>query len=267
MRSSDSSPSSAYKGTLSFLLFVSVILNIYAVSRWTSLKLTQVSAPVEKVATGISSPSAAPENLEEVSVRADSVTAPQEKNLHPETLQLENSALDGPPKYGHLPYAEANPEDLIIVSSFGLGDNQRFEKLHPAAAAALMQMSNAARDEGVWIVLLSGFREYDKQEELFAAQIQRRGTPEEAAKSSAPAGHSEHHTGFAMDLGDGHMPSADINQGFANTEAFVWLLQNGTEFGFELSFPANNTQGVNYEPWHWRFTGDSETQEIFRRAK
>ena len=171
------------------------------------------------------------------------------------------------PKYGHFPYEEANPNDLIVDSSFGLGENQRFERLQKEAAFSLMQMTNTARDEGIWIVLLSAFREYDRQAELFSAQTQRKGSPEAAAQSSAPPGYSEHHTGYAMDLGDGHVPSSDINQGFADTLAFSWLLQYAGEFGFELSFPLNNSQGVSYEPWHWRFTGSPESQMIFEQAR
>ncbi len=39
------------------------------------------------------------------------------------------------------------------------------------------------------------------------------------------------------------------------------------EFGFELSFPENNPQGVRYEPWHWRFVSSPEAQAIFRRSE
>jgi len=260
--SENSSSSLTYLGVLSFFLFVSVIFNIYALSRWISFKLTDSPKSIEQTEIVSPAPSATIQTDEEEL----SSNVIQEEDLSDKTEQSEVVALDEPPKYGHLPYAEANRDNLVIVSSFGLGDNQRFEKLKPAAAAALMQMINQARDEGVWIVLLSGFREYDNQAELFAAQVQRRGTPDEAAKSSAPAGYSEHHTGFAMDLGDGHAPSTDINQGFASTEASIWLLQHASEFGFELSFPVNNDQGVSYEPWHWRFAGDVTSQEIFQRA-
>ena len=36
-----------------------------------------------------------------------------------------------------------------------------------------------------------------------------------------------------------------------------WLMRRGPEFGFELSFPAGNKQGVGWEPWHWRWVGRS----------
>jgi D-alanyl-D-alanine carboxypeptidase len=111
---------------------------------------------------------------------------------------------------------------------------------------------------------VSGFRNISDQEKLFDAQIQRRGSPEAAAKLSAPPGYSEHHTGYAIDVTDGRFPKQDITYNFATTDAFKWLTIYAKEFGFEMSFPENNSQGVSYEPWHWRFVGSNEAKEIFK---
>jgi len=152
---------------------------------------------------------------------------------------------------------------MLLVSSYAQGEYQRFEHLMPEAAFALMKLIYAARNEGVWITPVSCFRNLEDQQKLFTAQIQRRGSQEAAAKVSAPPGHSEHHTGYAADLADGHFPKQDTSLDFANTEAFKWMKVHAAEFKFELSFPENNFQGVSYEPWHWRFTGTSEASEIF----
>jgi D-alanyl-D-alanine carboxypeptidase len=34
-----------------------------------------------------------------------------------------------------------------------------------------------------------------------------------------------------------------------------------------MSFSKNNLQGVSYEPWHWRFVGDTNSLETFYQAK
>lgn len=68
--------------------------------------------------------------------------------------------------YGHFPYAQANPIDLTIVSSYATGKEQRFEALNLKAGRALMQMIYAAREEGVWIVPVSGFRTIEQQQKL-----------------------------------------------------------------------------------------------------
>lgn len=39
-----------------------------------------------------------------------------------------------------------------------------------------------------------------------------------------------------------------------------WLLLNAPDYGFELSFPAANAQGVTWEPWHWRWVGTSNSE-------
>jgi zinc D-Ala-D-Ala carboxypeptidase len=165
---------------------------------------------------------------------------------------------------GHFPYLEGDVSKMLPVGSYAQGDYQRFERLMPEAAFALMKLIYAARDEGVWIIPVSGFRDLEGQKKLFEAQIQRRGSREAAAKSSAPPGYSEHHTGYTLDFADGNFPRQDISLDFAKTAAFRWMKLHAKEFGFELSFPENNAQGVNYEPWHWRFIGTSEASQIFK---
>lgn len=156
---------------------------------------------------------------------------------------------------GHFRYNEASQNNLIMIASYGQGEYQRFEYMDIEAGKALMKLIYAAREEGIWIIPVSGFRSIKKQNILFENQIKRRGSIEEAAKVSAPPGYSEHHTGLAVDLADGRYPNQDITQEFENTEAFRWLQKHAKEFNFEMSFPVNNKQGVIYEPWHWRFRG------------
>ncbi|MFN9165469.1 MAG: D-alanyl-D-alanine carboxypeptidase family protein, partial [Pseudanabaena sp.] len=50
---------------------------------------------------------------------------------------------------------------------------------------------------------------------------------------------------------------------FEKTPAFQWLQNNAAKYGFEMSFPPNNPQGVMYEPWHWRFVGDDDSLATF----
>ncbi|WP_017718020.1 M15 family metallopeptidase [Kamptonema formosum] len=155
----------------------------------------------------------------------------------------------------------------MIIASYAQQEYQRFEQLDREAGLALMKLIYAARDEGVWIIPVSGFRNIAAQELLFKSQIERRGSPEEAAKLSAPAGYSEHHTGYALDMADGLSPKKDITYEFEKTNAYRWLTLHAKEFGFEMSFPANNSQGVSYEPWHWRFVGSPRATEIFADAR
>jgi zinc D-Ala-D-Ala carboxypeptidase len=210
--------------------------------------------PVQAVAANIAKPT--PTEINQPSPSKKSQVALSQKPDSGRSITL----------LGHFPYLEGDVSTMLPVASYAQGDYQRFERLMPEAAFALMKLIYAARDEGVWIIPVSGFRDLEGQKKLFEAQIQRRGSREEAAKSSAPPGYSEHHTGYTLDLSDGNFPRQDITLDFAKTAAFRWMKLHAKEFGFELSFPENNTQGVNYEPWHWRFIGTPEASRIFRHS-
>ncbi|NJN85243.1 MAG: M15 family metallopeptidase [Leptolyngbyaceae cyanobacterium SL_7_1] len=151
----------------------------------------------------------------------------------------------------------------MVVSSYSKNLEQRFERLRSDAALALMQLIDAARADGVWIVPVSGFRDVSRQEMLFESRIDELGSEELAARSVAPPGYSEHHTGYAIDLADGLARARDISISFVQTEAFAWLTEHGEDFGFELSFPRDNEQGVNFEPWHWRYVGSPQADALF----
>lgn len=176
-----------------------------------------------------------------------------------------NPATQKAPKYGHLPYSVGDLAEMSLIASYAEGDTQRLETLHPDAATALMEMVAAARADGIWLVPASGFRTVAQQRTLFNAQIAAKGSPEAAALLSAPPGYSEHHTGYAVDLTDGTLAqSEDISIAFAQSPAYAWLIENAAAFQFELSFPENNEQGINYEPWHWRYVGSPEARAIFK---
>lgn len=163
---------------------------------------------------------------------------------------------------GHLPYQEAPPEDLQPISSDG-----RIQ-LRQAAARAFLDMKEAARSQGVYLVPISGFRSEEDQKYLFfEVKAQRGQVAMERAEVSAPPGYSEHHTGYAVDIGDANIPATDLSPNFENTPAFQWMKENAAYYSFEISFPKGNTQGVSYEPWHWRFVGDRHSLETFYKAR
>lgn len=170
------------------------------------------------------------------------------------------------PAFGHFPYTEAQARSLVITASYSSGSSQRFERLHQTAEEALLQLISAAREQSVWVIVISGFRSVHDQTQLFQTKVDKTGSQAAAAKTVAPPGYSEHHTGYAVDLGDGNHRSADVQINFDQTPAYRWLTAHAQEYGFELSFRPNNAQGVSYEPWHWRFRGTPEAKATFARA-
>lgn len=159
---------------------------------------------------------------------------------------------------GHLPYKVAPESELTAITPEGN------LTMRPAAAEKFKQMLAAARAEGINLVPISAFRTTEVQEQLFfGIKEQLVQDAAKRAEVSAPPGYSEHHTGYAIDLGDGDAPATHLEVEFADTAAFRWLEQNALKYSFELSFPPNNEQGVSYEPWHWRFVGDRHSLETF----
>ena len=163
---------------------------------------------------------------------------------------------------GHLAYEEAEVSDLVAIT----GDGAIL--MQPEAAAQFAAMVTTAAAEGIYLIPISGFRTIEDQQYLFFEIKAERGqTVSTRAAVSAPPGYSEHHTGYAIDIGDADQPDTDLSIAFQETPAFQWLAANAPRYSFELSFPEDNDQGVQYEPWHWRFVGDSESLETFYKDR
>lgn len=163
---------------------------------------------------------------------------------------------------GHLRYEEAYWQELTPV--FG---NQNV-KLRSSAAEKFNVMADAAWSVNIDLVPLSGFRTLADQKYLFFEVKAKRGEEtSQRAEVSAPPGYSEHHTGYAIDIGDARMPESHLKVSFEKTIGFQWLKENASNYGFELSFPKDNPQGISYEPWHWRFVGDNHSLKTFEEAR
>lgn len=161
---------------------------------------------------------------------------------------------------GHFPYPEAKDAQLVSVAP-GM-------KLHQDAAQSYLAMQQAAAADGVSLTLLSAFRSVEDQEQLFFnIKAQRNQTSLDRARVSAPPGFSEHSTGFAIDLGDFSQPNTNLSPAFTETSAFRWLRNNAARYQFTLSFPQGNPQGVNFEPWHWRYEGSVDALRLFEPAQ
>ena len=172
------------------------------------------------------------------------------------------SPTASPALLGHLPYVEAPKDELAPISPDG-GILMR-----KVAAEKFLEMQNAARAAGVGLVPISGFRSIEDQSHVFFDVKAERGqTPATRAEVSAPPGYSEHHTGYAVDLGDGDRPDLNLQTEFDSSKAYQWLKDNAVSYNFELSFAKDNPQHVSYEPWHWRFVGDRQSLETFYRAR
>ncbi len=175
------------------------------------------------------------------------------------TTPTDNSSPTADNVLNHLSYTEAPDAELVSI-----GSGYRLRK---SAATKFQAMIAAARSSGVNITTISAFRSVEDQKRLFFGVGAQRGqVPEKRAEVSAPPKYSEHHTGYAIDLGDSSVPATNLNQNFDTTPAYKWLKTHAATYSFELSFPKDNIQKVSYEPWHWRFVGDINSLETFYKA-
>ena len=132
-------------------------------------------------------------------------------------------------------------------------DNGRTFHLHPDALIAWERMRDAAKDQGVQLLLVSAFRSIERQLEIVEKKRMKGLSDKEIFKVSARPGYSEHHTGKAIDLNTPDF--LPLEEEFEHSEAFRWLIKNGNRFGFYLSYPRGNKYGIAFEPWHWYYKG------------
>ncbi|MFV8833571.1 M15 family metallopeptidase [Aquisalimonas sp.] len=123
--------------------------------------------------------------------------------------------------------------------------------MSPDAARAWLRMQAAARMDGVELFPASTFRSVFQQTTLLNRRLDNGRAIDAILRTSAAPGHSEHHTGDAIDIATPGGPG--LTREFAETDAFAWLEARADEFCFALSYPEDNDNGLIFEPWHWMF--------------
>jgi zinc D-Ala-D-Ala carboxypeptidase len=145
-------------------------------------------------------------------------------------------------------------EEAIELTDIGLDINQRMRQLSPDAARAWHALRQAAAHDGITLLLVSAFRSVDYQRELIARKLAKGEHIDSILRVMAAPGHSEHHTGRALDLTAPGLPP--LEEAFETTDSFAWLTSKAADYDFHLSYPRDNPHGIIYEPWHWAFVRD-----------
>ena len=147
--------------------------------------------------------------------------------------------------------------DTRAVATQGAGQSMVEE-----AAQALEVMMTAARDDGLNMVCVSGYRSYVKQSMIFERKLKSTRSEKEAMLLVALPGSSEHQMGLAMDLGN--KGSVKLTGSFGDTPAGKWLVEHAHEYGFIIRYQEGYTDvtGYAYEPWHVRYVGAAHAGRI-----
>ncbi len=159
-------------------------------------------------------------------------------------------------KYYYLD-SDYKPDDIVKTSgTYSYADNS----LNKEAYEAFQNLNEAAKLEGYTILINSSYRDYKYQEDLYNSRKKLYGT-KIADDFVARAGHSEHQTGYALDVSDYY----DEDDEFGKTEAFKWMSENCYKFGYILRYPEDKEDitGYGYEPWHYRYVGVKVAKVIY----
>ena len=134
------------------------------------------------------------------------------------------------------------------------------------AAEKLEEMFAAAREDGIELFAVSGYRSYQRQAQLFDIEVDKVGR-EAAELVVAYPGNSEHQSGLAMDI-SGRSVGFTLVEEFADTPEGQWLAENAHKYGFILRYPKGkeNITGYKYEPWHFRYVGEEVAAIIYEKG-
>ena len=128
----------------------------------------------------------------------------------------------------------------------------------------LTEMLNAAKSQGVTLMLKSGYISYDEQAKLHKAtyeKLKKSGNysqikaEAEAKKICPPEGCSECQTGFLLEF--------DSPKG---SDAYKWLVKYCVNYGFILRYPEakESETGISFNPNLYRYVGKDSAQNIRR---
>ncbi|UZQ86607.1 M15 family metallopeptidase [Thermoclostridium stercorarium] len=133
--------------------------------------------------------------------------------------------------------------------------------LRREACEAFVKMHSDAKKLGLNITAYGTYRSIKKQHEIWNNAVKSGRTVEEVDSLNARGGHSEHHTGLAVDV---------IINDYAveQTEEFKWYSENAHKYGFIIRYPKGKEHitGYKYEPWHLRYVGPEIAKEVYEKG-
>ena len=152
-----------------------------------------------------------------------------------------------------LPEGFVDTVELITVGN-AVGEPIQVEK--KTYEAFLRLQEDLRENDGVEAGLSNSFRTVEKQEEIFERYTREFGLAYAETYAARP-GHSEHHTGFAIDVGvtlDGKFYRS-IEEIFSVEHLYTIIQRKLPKYGFILRYPRGKEDitKIGYEPWHFRY--------------
>jgi len=159
----------------------------------------------------------------------------------------------------------SNPNIVNIYEN--KSDSYKVDRSYMQLDKTMIEAINSMLDDfaaktGITNILCnSGYRSYDEQKQMYDEDLENTGLLE--SDLVAPPGHSEHHTGLAMDfaIDDGYEYPALRNEG-----EYSWIYSNAAKYGLILRYTEQNKHITKYraESWHFRYVGPVHASMIYR---
>lgn len=114
------------------------------------------------------------------------------------------------------------------------------------------------------IIPVSGFRKRKEQEQIYSDSLREHGE-EFTKKYVAYPGHSEHQTGYAIDLARAEKPVDFIRPDFPDVGVFKEFREKAPQYGYILRYQKEKepVTGIAYEPWHFRYIGYPHSKILY----
>ena len=162
-----------------------------------------------------------------------------------------------------LPNSFEDTAELIPTENVA-GNQFKVEKKTYDAFCRLQE--DVLKNDGIQTVLLGSYRTVKQQEEIFDKNLNDFGL-EYTCKYVAKPGHSEHHTGLAIDVGillEGKLYRT--KEELLSVEYLFEIIHKKLpRYGFILRYPKGKESitKIAYEPWHYRYIDSPKVaQEI-----
>ncbi len=146
---------------------------------------------------------------------------------------------------------------LIANKTYPLPEGYAPGGLLPTVVEAWNAMVDAAKEDGISLWIVSGYRSYQTQKTIYNNYVANNGQAQADTYSARP-GHSEHQTGLAFDINE-------ISYAFGESAAGKWVAEHAAEYGFIIRYPKEKQEitGYVYEPWHLRYLGTELATEVY----
>lgn len=157
------------------------------------------------------------------------------------------------------------PKDYEVKLLTLSNGEQVDERIYPE----LQKMFDDMRSQGVYPVVASGYRSYEKQTALLVKKYQdyreegysKKKASEAAIEWVAFPGTSEHQLGIAVDINPDYSKTKD------GKEVYEWLENNSYKYGFVKRYADDKKDitGIINEPWHFRYVGKEAAFAMYEK--